>query len=285
MPFHILTDSCCELPDKIISRYKKFSIINLTYMIDGQEASLQMPEKEFYNKLRNGSYSKTSQVIPQTFEEKYREILNSGENEILYLGFSSALSGTFESGRSAAETVDKKDGQRIIAIDTLSASLGMGALVDYAIELRDQGKSLDEVVEWVEQNKLKMNHWFTVDDLNYLQRGGRLSSGAAFIGGVLSIKPVMHMDNAGKLVPVEKTMGRKKAIRRLFQKMESMVVNPENQKIYISHGDCIEDAEALAAMVREKFSIRELIIGYNRKVIGSHTGPGVLSIYFLGDHR
>ena len=260
-------------------------MIELTYTIDGQEASLAMPEKEFYDKLRNGAYSKTSQVVPSTFEERYREIFNSGENEILYLGFSKALSGTFSSGKSAAETVTKNDNQRIIAIDTYSASLGMGALVDYAVELRDAGKSMDEVAEWVEQNKLKMNHWFTVDDLNYLQRGGRLSTGAAFVGGILNIKPIMHVNNEGRLIPLEKMMGRKKAIKRLFQKFEEMVVNPEEQKIYISHGDCLEEAEMLAEMVREKYKFRELIIGYNRKVIGSHTGPGVLAIFFLGDHR
>jgi DegV family protein with EDD domain len=285
MSFHILTDSCCELPDEIHSQYKNFSMIELTYTIDGQEASLAMPEKEFYDRLRNGAYAKTSQVVPSTFEEKYREIFNSGENEILYLGFSKALSGTFANGKIAAETVTKKDNQRIITIDTYSASLGMGALVDYAIELRDSGKSMDEVAEWVEQNKLKMNHWFTVDDLKYLQRGGRLTTSAAFIGGILNIKPVMHVNNEGRLIPLEKMMGRKKAIKRLFQKMEEMVVNPEEQKIYISHGDCLEEAEMLAEMVREKYKVRDLIIGYNRKVIGSHTGQGVLALFFLGDHR
>ncbi len=195
------------------------------------------------------------------------------------------MSGTYTSGATAAGMLQLHEGQKIMTIDSLSASMGLGLLIHKAIQLRDSGKTIDEVYQWIKDNRLKMNHWFTVDDLNYLQRGGRISAGAAWFGGILSIKPVMNMDDEGRLIPREKKIGRPKAIKRLFEKMEAMIVNPEEQEIFISHGDCMDEVQILIDMIRSKYQVKTIIPGYVGPVIGSHTGPGVIALFFMGEHR
>ena len=286
MSFHILTDSATDLPASLTATYKDFSVLYLTYMLDGVPGAQDMPGKEFYDRLRNGSMSGTSQINPETFTDEYERLISAGQKEILYIGFSSGLSGTYNSGKIAAEEIAPlHEDCKIFTVDSLSASMGYGLLVDYAIRLRDEGKTIEEVRDWVEDNKLKMNHWYTVDDLHYLQRGGRVSLGTAWLGSVLHIKPVMNMDNAGHLIPKEKKMGRRKAIFRIYEKMKELAVEPEKQRVFISHGDCIEDAEELKRLVQENLGTTDFTIAYNGNVIGSHTGPGVLALYFMGNHR
>lgn len=285
MSFHIVTDSCCDLPLSLTSTYNDFDIAHLSYTIDGQPASEGLDPREFYNRLRNGSMAKTSQANPEAFVDLYKKSLSEGK-DVLYIGFSSALSGTLESGRRAKEILGNSyPERRIITIDSLSASLGLGFLVDQAVRLRDSGKSLEEVSNWLESNKLKLNHWFTVDDLFFLQRGGRVSAGAAWFGSVINVKPVMNMDDLGRLIPREKILGRNKAIRRLFEKMKESATDPENQRIFISHGDCMDEVQILIDLIKQNLGTKEFIVNYVGPVIGSHTGPGVIALYFMGDHR
>ena len=285
MSFHIVTDSCCDLPESLTASYSDFHIANLSFTIDGQSSSNSISPKEFYNRLRNGSMSKTSQANPEVFVELYKKALSENK-DILYIGFSSALSGTLESGRRAKEILGNAyPDRRIITIDSLSASMGLGYLVDQAVRLRDSGKSLEEVANWLESNKLKLNHWFTVDDLFFLQRGGRVSAGAAWFGSVLNVKPVMNMDDLGRLIPREKILGRNKAIKRLFEKMRDTAIDPANQRVFISHGDCIDEVEKLMDMIEQNLKTKEFVVNYVGPVIGSHTGPGVIALYFMADHR
>lgn len=286
MSFHILTDSCTDLPASLSGTYKDFSYLSLSYTIDGKPGPEGLSGKDFYDILRNGSMSKTSQINPDAFEDEFNRLLAENKKEILYIGFSSGLSGTYNSGEIAAKTImDQNPDSKIYAVDTLSASMGYGLLVDYAVRMRDEGKSIEEVRDWLEANKLKMNHWFTVDDLNFLQRGGRVSAGAAWFGTILSIKPVMNMDDAGHLIPREKKMGRVKAVNRLYEKMKEMAVEPEKQRVFISHGDCMEDVEELMRLIRENLGTTDFVVSYVGNVIGSHTGPGVLALFFMGNHR
>ncbi len=285
MSFHIVTDSCCDLPESLTSTYQDFDIVNLTFTIDGQPAPSGMTGKEFYDRLRKGSIAKTSQANPEDFVAVYKKALEKGK-DILYIGFSGVLSGTLESGRRAIEIIGQTyPGRRIITVDSLSGALGLGLLVDEAIRLRDAGKGLEEVSSWLESNKLKLNHWFTVNDLHFLQRGGRITLGTAWLGSVLSIKPVMNVDDLGRLIPREKVLGRNKAIHRLVQKMKELAVDPEKQRIFICHGDCLEDAEMLADLVRKTFGINDFVINDVGPVIGSHAGPGALALFFMGKHR
>lgn len=285
MSFHIVTDSCCDLPLSLTSTYNDFDIAHLSYTIDGQPASEGFDPKEFYNRLRNGSMAKTSQANPEAFVDLYKKSLSEGK-DVLYVGFSSALSGTLESGRRAKEILGNSyPERRIITIDSLSASLGLGFLVDQAVRLRDSGKSLEEVSNWLESNKLKLNHWFTVDDLFFLQRGGRVSAGAAWFGSVINVKPVINIDDLGRLIPREKILGRNKAIRRLFEKMKESATDPETQRIFISHGDCMDEVQILIDLIKQNLGTKEFIVNYVGPVIGSHTGPGVIALYFMGDHR
>ncbi|MHC1771014.1 MAG: DegV family protein [Flexilinea sp.] len=285
MSFHIITDSCCDLPESLTSTYNNFDIAYLTYTIDGQPAPEGLTSKEFYNRLRNGSMAKTSQANPEAFVDLYKKALSEGK-DVLYIGFSSALSGTLESGRRAKEILGNSyPDRRIITIDSLSASMGLGFLVDQAIRLRDSGKSLEEVSNWLESNKLKLNHWFTVDDLFFLQRGGRVSAGAAWFGSVINVKPVMNMDDLGRLIPREKILGRNKAIKRLFEKMKESAINPESQRIFISHGDCMDEVQILINLIKQNLGTKEFVVNYVGPVIGSHTGPGVIALYFMGSHR
>lgn len=282
--FFIVTDSCFDLPESLYSTYKDFQIVNLTFIIDG-EVDPPMDSKEFYNRLRAGSKAKTSQVTPGQFLEVFRKAASDGM-DILYVGFSSGLSGTVGSGKTARDIVAKEFPERkIIVVDTLSASGGLGRLVDKAVELRGAGKTIDETAAWLEQNKLKLNHWYTVDDLHFLQRGGRVTATAAWFGSALSIKPVMNMNNQGQLIPIEKVMGRKRSIRRLFEKMKEMGVDQSEQKIFITHGDCLDEVNTLVEMIRAEWGNKEFVINYVGNVIGSHTGPGVIALYFFGSHR
>lgn len=284
----ILADSCSDLPLEYIEK-NNVVYIPFTYEIRGTEYSDDFGKtinyKDFYDELRKGDMSKTSQVNVHRYYEEFKKHISDG-NSIIYVGFSSGLSGSINSANIAREQIieEFKDAD-ITVIDTRSASLGEGLLVYYAYEMLKKGHSKDDIVNWIEKNKLKLNHWFTVEDLNHLKRGGRISSAAAVVGTLLNIKPILHVDNEGRLIPVEKVKGRKKALKTLVEKLSEKIVNAEEQVIGISHADCIEDAEYVKALILEKYKVKDFIINNIGPVIGSHTGPGAVTLFFLGESR
>lgn len=283
----ISISSTADLPENYIKE-NELECLPFSFIFNENEYEddfgKSMPAKIFYARLRNGETSRTSMINNSAFEEKFSSILESGK-DILHIELSSALSGSYQNAKTVADKLNPIYKNKIIVIDSLCASLGLGLLIDYAVGLKKAGKSIDEVAEWVEQNKLHIIHWFTVDDLNFLKRGGRISGVSAVLGTMLKIKPVLDVDNQGRLIPHYKVRGRKNAISSLFEKMKEDILNPDGQKVFISHGDCLEDAEALAAMIQAEFSIDSMIINYVGPVIGSHSGPGTLALFYFGKQR
>lgn len=285
----IITDSSADLPVNILEEYGitvaplGFSFENENYLNYPDHRQLDI--KKFYERVKNGEKSTTTLVNSKTFEEYFTPILESGK-DILYLGFSSPLSGTFGSSLTAKEELlEKYNDARIECVDTLSASMGEGLLVYYAAKMKQEGKNLDEVKQWVLDNRLNLCHWFTVDDLNHLKRGGRINAMTATIGTALGVKPILHINDEGHLVPDSNVRGRKKSINALLEHMELTCMDPEENSVFISHGDCLEDAEYLASLIKEKLHVKEVIINYVGPVIGSHTGQGVVALFFFGKER
>ena len=285
----IFTDSSCDLPASLANELE-IVVNNLSLVIEGKEYVNYLDGREigfsqYYNMLREGKIGSTSAVNIESFCGIMEPVLKQGK-DILYLGFSSGLSSTYSAGVQAAlELSEKYPERKIYTVDTLAASLGEGMLVYYAVMEKRKGKSIEEVRDYIESVKLNMCHWFTVNDLNHLKRGGRVSATTALAGTILQIKPVMHVDNDGKLINVEKAKGRRNSIKRMAQIMEETAVDIENQTIFISHGDCLEDAEYLASVIREKMSVKDIIINYVGPVIGTHSGPGTLALFFFGKQR
>ncbi|HYF75205.1 MAG TPA: DegV family protein, partial [Candidatus Nitrosocosmicus sp.] len=240
----LLIDSCTDLPRSYVDE-NKLPFVSLTCNFMGQERKddfgKTLSYNEFYTAVRNGEMPSTSQVNVYDYTEIFKKLVGEGKS-IIYLGFSSALSGSFNSAVMARDMVcEEIEDADITVIDSKSASLGEGLLAYYANEMLKSGATKDEVVSWLETNKLKLNHWFTVDDLGHLKRGGRLSGAAAFVGTLLDIKPILHVDDEGRLIPVSKIKGRKKSLKALFEMLQENIESPEEQVIAISHGDCIED--------------------------------------------
>lgn len=285
----ITTESTTDL-SKQLETELDIKILPLTYNIDGVEtadtpSSDDTRIKEFYNKLRNGSMSSTSQINFQTFIDEFSEILKEGK-DVLHIGFSSGLSGTCSQAILAAKELKEEFPERkVIVVDTLAASLGEGMLVYYAAKQRLDGKSIDEVAQWLEDNKLRQAHWFSVDDLNFLKRGGRVSPAVALVGSLLNIKPVMHVDNEGHLIKVGTVRGRKASLDELVKRAGQTIENASEQTIFICHGDCIDDANYVANKAKELLGVKDVIIGYTGPVIGSHSGPGTIAIFTLGKDR
>ncbi|MFO7296226.1 MAG: DegV family protein [Clostridia bacterium] len=284
----IIADTCSDLPFEYVKQHD-IPLIRFTYNFKGTEYvddfGQTISYKYFYNAMRDGETPTTSQVNVQTYAEAFRKYA-AEEKSIIYLCFSSALSGSYNNALLARDLVmEEYPHADITVIDTKCASLGEGLIVYYAMEMLERGASKKEIINWVEQNKLKMHHWFTVEDLQYLKRSGRLSGTAAFIGNILDIKPVLHVDREGRLVPVLKVKGRKKSIRTLVEKMEEHIANPEQQVVAISHSDSEEDAQYVAELIRSKFPVKDIIINQIGPVIGSHSGPGTLAVFFLGELR
>lgn len=286
--FVILTDSGCDLTAKMAEELE-LAVLPLSVNVNGKEYHNYLDEREishkdFYALLRAGNTGKTSAINLEAFEEAMEAILKEGK-DVLYLGFSSGLSGTYQVGALAAQEMSEKYPERkILCADTLCASLGQGLLVYYAVMEKRAGKSIEEVRDFVLEKRANLAHWFTVDDLNHLKRGGRVSATTAMVGTLLSIKPVLHVDDEGHLINMEKARGRKASIQRLAQKvLEDML--EQDQPIFISHGDCLEEAEMLADLLRGKEHIGEIEISYVGPVIGAHTGAGVLAIFCLGKSR
>lgn len=285
--FIILTDSSADLTAE---QYKALGVrtVELGVILEGADPipNCDVDVKDFYTKLRNKITTTTSAASIEQFITVFEKLLAKEDVDLLYLGFSSGLSGTFNAGAVAArELSEKYPDRKIYAIDTLCASLGQGLLVYLACQKKKSGADIDAVRAYVEENKLNLCHWFTVDDLFFLKRGGRVSAATAVVGSLLNIKPVLHVDNAGKLINVAKARGRRAAIDMMFEKTRATILPNVNDVIYICHGDCIEDAEYLANRVRNELGIQDVMIGYTGPVIGSHSGPGTLAIFYLGNER
>lgn len=286
----ISTDTSCDFPLEYVKQHQ-LPLVTLFYSIDGVTGENGCPSsdvlKNFYDKMRAGSMTKTQQASIEDTEKVFREILQEGK-DILHIAFSSGLSGTANAARLAAENMMEEFPERkIIVIDSLCASLGQGLLVDYALKLQQQGKNMEETAKWLEDHIQNICHLFTVEDLKYLQRGGRISKTTALVGTMIGIKPVLHVDPEGKLVSISKVRGRKQSIQALVNKMEENIgkYRGEKQPIFISHGDCIEDANYLAELVKERFGYDEFLINDVGPTIGAHSGPGTLALFFMGETR
>ena len=284
--YRIVTDSCCDFTRE---QYEKLNLIwvPLTLRYKGEEIDGYTEPAElhdFYDGIRSGEMPTTAAVNPEAWANAMEIALKNGQ-DVLCMTFTSALSTTHQSAVIAASELREKYPERkIIVVDTLCAALGQGLLVYKACQKRDEGYSLEQLHGWVEENKLHICHWVTVDDLNHLKRGGRISAATAFVGGMLGIKPIIHVDNEGRLVNIGKCRGRKAAMELLSDKLASTGTDVET--IFIAHGDCPEDAAALEKLCREKCpQVKNVMTGYVGGVIGAHTGPGVLVVFFLGEGR
>ncbi|MEF2593896.1 MAG: DegV family protein [Eggerthellaceae bacterium] len=292
MDFEIVTDSCCNLLEDMIDDFG-IHVLPLTFMVDGEDEVYQSylkgertDLKQFYTMMREGKVFKTSLPNLAESEALFRELLGSGR-DVLYIAFSSGLSGTYQAlSLMAAQLQEEFPERKIHVVDSLAASGGQGLLVWYAVQHARAGESIDQVRDWLEENKLHLAHWFTVDDLMFLFRGGRVSKTAAWAGTLLNIKPVLHVDDEGHLIPMEKVRGRKKSLNALIDHMEKSANKPiSDQMVFITHGDCIEDAEYVAAKIKERFGVKEVAINYVDPVIGAHSGPGTMALFFLADKR
>ena len=284
--FIIVTDSATDLT-KEMAESLGLHTVQLSVIMEGADPVPNdcVEPKNFYADLRAKKSATTSAVNIDRFLEVFGTLLEK-DVDLLYLGFSSGLSGTYNAGAVAMnELAEKYPDRKLYTVDTLCASMGQGLLVYYATRLKAQGKTIDEVRDFVENNKLKLCHWFTVDDLFFLKRGGRVSAASAVVGTMLGIKPVLHVDDAGKLINVAKVRGRKAAIDALFEKMKASVLPEENEAIFISHGDCAEDANYLAQRIRTELGYTHIEINFVGPVIGAHSGPGTLALFFVGNVR
>lgn len=289
MAYEIITDSSANLSDDYIKLHGlrmlslEFIVDGVSYMgyVEGQPTN----NKQFYDMMREGKVIKTSLVRPAESEAAVRACFDAGD-DVLYIGFDSALSASYEKASERMEQVHAQEypQRKLRHVDSLAAALGHGMLVTQVVRMRDEGMELDELADWIEANRQHFAHWFTVEDLNYLQRGGRLSKGTAVAGTLLNIKPVLHIDDVGRLVPVEKVRGRKKSIKALFDHYAETAREPRGDlPVYISHGDCLEDAQQLADMIRDTYGVKDFQINILDPVIGAHSGPGTLALFFMTD--
>lgn len=281
--FEIFTDSSCDLTQEMLKKLD-VRVVQLEVIIDDKPPVLNndLDIKDFYQQLRDGANAKTAAVTPGYFEEEFRKSLEAG-NDIIYIGFSSGLSVTYNNGAMAlSELKEEFYDRKLISIDTLCASAGQGLLVYYAAMMRDNGASIDEIYEKIESIKQKIHHQVTVNDLFFLKRGGRISATSAIVGSVLKFKPIINVDTEGHLSTVGKVRGRKTSLNELLSRMKENAAIDEFGYVFISNSDCYEDACALADMVREEFNPKEIFISDIGAVIGAHTGPGTIALCYLG---
>ena len=284
----ITTDNMTDFPEEYIKEHD-LPMMSLTYFLDGvmYTAENSLSSEEFYKKMREGCTPTTSQVNPEEAKEKLLQFLQLNKN-IIHIAFSSGLSGTCNSVRIAAQELSEEIPDcRITVVDSLAASLGEGLLVHKALEKQKAGLSYDEMVNWLEENKLRICHNFTVDDLFHLYRGGRVSKAAAVLGTMINLKPVLHVDDEGHLIPLSKVRGRKKSLNTLVDNMEKQMgsYREENDIVFISHGDCYEDALYVQEQVKKRFGIEQFLINPVGPTIGAHSGPGTLALFFMGEKR
>jgi DegV family protein with EDD domain len=284
----IIIDSCSDLPREYIEK-NNIPVLGMTVNFKGREfkddMGVTLSPEEFFKAVREGEMPSTAQINVYEYSEEFKKHVSQGK-AVVCLTLSSALSGSYNSACMAREMIlEEYENADITVIDTKAASMGEGLIDYYAIEMLKNGASKDEIIKWVEDNKLKVNHWVTVDDLNHLKRGGRVSGAAAIIGTLLDIKPIIYVDDEGRLIPISKAKGRKKSIKTLAEELDKRIVNPEEQTIFIAHGDCIEDAKFLERLILEKHKVKNIIINHIGPTIGAHTGPGVVTVFFIGEKR
>lgn len=285
----LATDACSDLPLDVV-REHDIAIVPMILEIEGKNYIHNLEEKNlklktFYDELRAKKVSRTSLVNIGEFVQFFTELLKEGK-DILYVALSSALSGTYQSAMMAIDMLkDEYPNQRIAAVDTLSASLGEGYLVWRAALLKKEGKSLDEVATWLEVNKYHLRHLFTVEELGTLKRGGRLSGTAAFFGTLLGVKPILHVTREGKLDVLKKSVGRKKSLTEMIDIMKEQIVAPEEQTVFIAYGDCLDEAKEVGGLINASMKIKDLFYSYIGPVIGSHSGPGTIAVFFMGKER
>lgn len=284
----IVTDSCCDLPYKYIID-NKIEMMPLTIMINDTENKDDLAKtgeyEAFYEQMLAGQMPKTSQVNAYEFKEVFLKHLKENKS-VLYIGFSSILSGCVNSACMAMEEIKEEIPEAQVAVvDSKCASMGEGLLIYYAVEELKKGKSMEEVVCFLEDHKLRLNHWFTVDDLNHLFRGGRVSKTAATVGTLLQVKPIMHVDDEGRLIPVEKVKGRKKSLKILLDKVKENIVSSEEQLVFISHGCALKEAEEMKKAILDECHVKDVWLNYMGATVGSHAGPGTIAIFFMGKHR
>lgn len=286
--YWIVTDSAIDMPKSWIDQQENLRVLSLSYLMDGEyyvSDGTDESIRAIYDAMRNGKMLKTSQVTPEMWEACFRELLGAG-HDVLTVAFSSGLSGTCSAAFMAADEVraDYPD-RKLFVIDSLQASAGEGLMVSYALQNRANSMSIEENAAWLEKNVQNFIAWFTVNDLMHLHRGGRVSAASAIVGSLVRIKPIMRVDAEGKLAVYEKAAGRKRSIRVLAEKITADIVNPEGQIIHISHGDCADEAQTLADMIKEALPVADVRVSYVGSVIGAHTGPGVIAIFCMGDTR
>ncbi|MBD5542071.1 MAG: DegV family protein [Lachnospiraceae bacterium] len=286
--FKMVTDTSADLPASYLKE-NNIEVLSLAYTIDGDTYTWENPmdEHEFYTRMRKGSMPTTSQVNIGDAEKVFEKLIET-EDEILCISFSSGLSGTYNSTAVAAQNVcEAHPDKKIRVVDSKAASLGQGLMVDFALRMQKEGKSMDETADYLEQNLKHFVHVFTVDDLNHLYRGGRVSRATAFVGTLANIKPILHVDDEGHLINIGKVRGRKKALIELVNLMEQKIGDHigENKKVFISHGDSPEDAEFVADEVKKRFGIDSFLMNYVGPTIGAHSGPGTIALFFFGNER
>ena len=288
MAIKIVTDSSCDLGINFIEE-NNIELIQLLLNLDGEiikdDLGKSLGYREFYEKLRAGSMPSTSQINIYTFEEKFKELLDKGY-EILYIGLSSALSGTFNSANMARNNIlEENQNAKIAVVDSISVSMGLGMLIKKAYEMINEGKMLEEIVQWIEENKSKVIHAILVDDLKHLKRGGRLSASSAAVGSILNIKPLLKLNNSGAVEAAEKVKGKKKALKRLASIVKEKAINIENEILYIMHGDALEEAQYLKEIILQELNFKDVKVEYIGTVIGTHGGPGTIAAVFWGNER
>lgn len=287
--YQILTDATADLPPELVEQLE-LTVIPMEFQVQGNDYIFEPTEQNlktsaFYALLRDGQVATTSQINMFTYLHHFEDVLKRGE-DVLYIAFSSGLSGSLQVSRLAVEELLAKYPERkILCVDSLSASLGEGLLVYAAAKKRQEGLDLEALANWVAENRLHLCHWFTVDDLNHLRRGGRVSSAAAAFGTALKIKPVLHVDDEGHLIPISKVQGRKRSLKSLVDEMEKTYWPDQNDIVFIGHGDCEADAHYVRDCVRERFQIDAFVVHTIGPIIGAHSGPGTVALFFFGDHR
>ncbi|MBR4989655.1 MAG: DegV family protein [Oscillospiraceae bacterium] len=289
MSFTVFTDGCSNLPGTLLNKYD-IRVLPCSYVLDGvpgvYDGNIEAFDSHaFYDKLRNGASLKTSLLNTHLFLTHLRPELEAG-NDVIYIGMSSGVSGTIQAARIAAEELSDDFPERTVrVVDSLGAALGPGLLACRAAELREEGKSAAEAADLLDREVMQLLQFFTVDDLNFLKRTGRVSGATAAIGTVLNIKPLLWGDPTGHIVALKKCRGRKKAIDEIVELYRTRAVHPENQRVGITHGDCPEEAELLAKRICEICQPRELVICPHEPFTGAHVGPGMLALFFFGDNR
>jgi len=289
MNFVITTDTTCDMPQQFLKE-NQIAPLKLSYTIDdvtygGADGEEELSAEAFYKRLRDGAMPKTAQANPEQAANYFEKYLEQGIS-VLHIAFSSGLSGSYQSTVIAAEELNEKyENAKVITVDSKCASMGEGLFLYYAMQLKKEGKSIEEIAAWLEAHKLNICHNFTVDDLFHLHRGGRVSKTAAVFGSMLGVKPVLHVNDEGKLIPIQKVRGRKQSLLALVDNMEKCMGKMKNDIVFISHGDCIADAEFIADEVKKRFGIEKIMINMIGPVIGTHSGAGTVALFFMGEHR